>query len=475
MNGTIREYEEGMFRGAGYDSLSGRLRGDAIGNHDALEEPEAKGQKIWFQLKQVKSSQELVKHLDVSTSASINAGLFGGGSIKAKFASAQKINKYCVYALVQVIVQNPARRIRKPKLSIEANNLLEKQGAEAFRRTYGDEFVVGVITGGEYFALLEVIAEDEQQKAEISASIRAKEGTWKLGGDFQNSLSSIASRYQLNVYEYLAGGEPSIAITFKDMIAKAVDFPRQVKGENAAMFQVIVLDYEAIPKQVDLINVTHQKQIIDKLWQYRLKCFDTLSNIEYVLDHRELFESFEQATLKDQAARLRVRINELTDMVISCANDYKACKLPEVNYRLPQVLLPPQKGVQYYHLVAFSPNSSSLSARQWLHHQYYDLLIRCPACLADGKDGGIPSQWYHNDCGGKMQIGDNANLRCEVCGDNSSSHIKNWRYRCSAHATEFRATTSAHFATAASTAGQLTDIAGVKWLIRLLENLGDDW
>jgi hypothetical protein len=104
---------------------------------------------------------------------------------------------------------------------------------------------------------------------------------------------------------------------------------------------------------------------------------------------------------------------------------------------------------------------------------YYDLKIRCPACIADGESGGSVDQWYHNICNGKIQIGDDAYYKCLSCG--YSSHIKNWRYACTAHVTDFRPTTTAHFANAISTAGQVTSVAGKQWLITLLENLGDDW
>jgi len=113
-----------------------------------------------------------------------------------------------------------------------------------------------------------------------------------------------------------------------------------------------------------------------------------------------------------------------------------------------------------------TPNASSLV-------KYYDLIISCPACLCDGKTGGAQKQWYHANCGGKIQVGDNACYKC--CTDNFVSHIKNWRYACEAHESDYRKTTPAHFASAISAAGQVTSLAGVKWLQKLLENLGEDW
>lgn len=102
---------------------------------------------------------------------------------------------------------------------------------------------------------------------------------------------------------------------------------------------------------------------------------------------------------------------------------------------------------------------------------YYDLKIRCPACISIGRSGGIPSYWYHDECGGRLLVGDNACYRCSACG--YTSHIKNWRYACTSHQSSYWETDSNHFASAISTASQLSGTAGRVWMLRLLANLGD--
>lgn len=103
---------------------------------------------------------------------------------------------------------------------------------------------------------------------------------------------------------------------------------------------------------------------------------------------------------------------------------------------------------------------------------YYDLKIRCPACIAVGKSGGYLSQWYHTDCGGRLQIGDNAYIRCSNCY--YQDQIKYWRYACESHETSYRPTNANSFANAIATAAQIANIAGVRWYQKLLDNL-DDW
>jgi len=104
--------------------------------------------------------------------------------------------------------------------------------------------------------------------------------------------------------------------------------------------------------------------------------------------------------------------------------------------------------------------------------EYYTLIMRCPACIANGKSGGIPGQWYHHNCGGKIWVGDDAFYYCETCS--SRTHVKNWTYWCPEHSPgQFLGTGSSHIANAISTSGQITSIAGRQWLMRFLENLGD--
>jgi len=103
--------------------------------------------------------------------------------------------------------------------------------------------------------------------------------------------------------------------------------------------------------------------------------------------------------------------------------------------------------------------------------KWFDLIMRCPACIADNKEPGPQSQWYHTMDDGKIQVGITAEYRCLSC--QHQSHVQHWRYACEAHEADYRPTTSVHLANALSTAGQITSIAGRQWMMTFLENLGE--
>lgn len=102
--------------------------------------------------------------------------------------------------------------------------------------------------------------------------------------------------------------------------------------------------------------------------------------------------------------------------------------------------------------------------------QFFDLVLRCPHCISAGAEPGPAGAWYHTGCGGTLQIGEDATYRCKSCS--YTAHVKGWRYACEHHA-DYRPASSAGIASAVSTAGQITGIAGRQWLMTFLENLGD--
>jgi hypothetical protein len=105
-----------------------------------------------------------------------------------------------------------------------------------------------------------------------------------------------------------------------------------------------------------------------------------------------------------------------------------------------------------------------------------DLIMGCPACAAKNNSLGDPAQWYHANCGGAMEVSDDAVLRCKR--DGTAYHISSWRWGCPKHGDPtrqdyYQATNSTATAAQISVAGALTNKMGKAWLMRFLDNLGD--
>jgi hypothetical protein len=102
---------------------------------------------------------------------------------------------------------------------------------------------------------------------------------------------------------------------------------------------------------------------------------------------------------------------------------------------------------------------------------YYDLFIKCPTGHLHYANSS-PSYWYHAGCGAKMQIGDDARLKCT---SGHSSHLRNWRSLCYEHEMTYSPSGHGEFVNAIAVVGQMVKHAGKSWLLRLLDNMGADW
>ena len=102
---------------------------------------------------------------------------------------------------------------------------------------------------------------------------------------------------------------------------------------------------------------------------------------------------------------------------------------------------------------------------------YHRLYFQCPACLSRGQRTAPAGYWYHGACGGPLEIGGDATVRCADC--RYTSHVRNWRYSCENHTGQYRGTTSAHFAGSISMSAALVAAGGRSWLLNVLDNLAD--
>ncbi|MBB5869728.1 hypothetical protein F4553_003107 [Allocatelliglobosispora scoriae] len=117
------------------------------------------------------------------------------------------------------------------------------------------------------------------------------------------------------------------------------------------------------------------------------------------------------------------------------------------------------------------PDQYGPAVREPETKEWFDLVMRCPACLADNVEAGPIGQWYHAVDNGTVQVGSSAHYRCLSC--QHTEHVRNWRYACAAHQTDYRPTNAAHLSNALSTAGQITSIAGRQWMQQFVSNLGE--
>jgi hypothetical protein len=341
-------YFPSLAYGTGYDTLAQEVRGDSVVRTSPETVADTGGSIVDFRLSQVETHQELLEALDISASISLGNAITGGGSAQAGFSNKHSLDSYSLYLVVTVNVVKSHERMRDVQLNKDdAYDLMDKQGADAFRKRYGDAVVVGMTTGGRYFGLIQIHCLHQEDKAAISGAIRAAGGLgqWSASADFQTAVSKISSTFDLEISEHQEGGSDlTPARTVPDMSKKAVEFANSVRSGAAVPYLVELLDYEAIPlpQGKNAIDVQNQQDVLRQLADRRSALYTMLGNVEYVLEHQDQFDAPNVDDLNATATQLNALINEVYDAATSCFRDYQQCHLL-TDMVIPSISLPKQK------------------------------------------------------------------------------------------------------------------------------------
>lgn len=202
-------------------------------------------------------------------SSLISAGVSGGYSNKTSFLNSFSENNLGQIVLVHIrfvnhpnIIKTPIMKDSALKLLTESKDQLESYNR--FRIKYGDCFIRGVITGGEYFAAIQSLSSSQEETSEF-----AKEIEWglrfqlgladpsntfgfgvNLGTEHTSNESSQEvkqasnSSYQITTYQTGAGlGYPMTL----DMLAKdIINFCTRNASSPTQVFSAIYSDYDSI-------------------------------------------------------------------------------------------------------------------------------------------------------------------------------------------------------------------------------------
>jgi hypothetical protein len=322
-----REYTPGMSYGFGYNALSQDVRGQSIDVTKGASDPHTNNtnnpNRIHTVSKYVESNQELAKALDVSLTASL--GIPGIGlSAKGKFISETNFSQHSLYFVVRITVTNTTKILNQPEVLPAAMRLLEYNGVDHFCRSYGQEFISGLVMGGEYFACLEIAATQNQDRKTIMAEIGVDIPIFNAMGGGKVSGSKrweeLNKKYAVNLISYQAGGSGmNFPQSFEEVNNEIKNFLATV-NDNSVPYAAILSDYDSlgIPDLYMSISgdIELRKSRLEQLSERRLQYLQQLAAIEESLSSSPNNSNKENSKLK-----LRNAIEEITQQAQELVNN----------------------------------------------------------------------------------------------------------------------------------------------------------
>ncbi|ETI69401.1 hypothetical protein [Neobacillus vireti] len=237
--------------GMGFNSETGLAVGTALEGF-TIPDPVFNGQQVFSSISIINSHEELMESLGMSFEASGRYGL-ASGSLKAKFSESSNYNSTSTFLVAGVTVQNPISRGKNFKVSDTAKALLNANRFDEFKRAFGDSFVRGLQTGGEFYAVIRITSVNSSQQSKLSLGLEAEFNGLAAAGSFKtsfinaNSKEETKSEYHATMYQ-CAGSGPEISPTVEisEVLARFKAFPAIAKA-SAFPYETEVATYDTLP------------------------------------------------------------------------------------------------------------------------------------------------------------------------------------------------------------------------------------
>ncbi|MDF3067336.1 MAG: hypothetical protein K0R38_2937 [Polyangiaceae bacterium] len=343
---------QGFFEARGYFQNNDTVAGDCVAGPGAgdpavvpVQAPNAGGQQVVFSLALLESSADVHSRLSLDASASAKF-LVAGGDAKFQFAEATGLSETKVTLLAAVSVRNnawtvpPGIKFRTdvvPMLTGVAGAAPTDAQLQRFRQRCGDGFLHSYVTGGEYYAMIQVETQTKAETESIKAHIAGNYLTFSASADFEKTMSKIVSTSKTLVRTYQIGGEGTTTSPCSDVqcVAKRIDEFTTAVTAKPVVFATEVKPYSLLKMPKDgtkLIDISTARDQMELINRQRDSTRDLISRFGDVLDNPSTYV-LGANTLASIGTALNTandNLNTLNTALRSCGRTPTGCKVPAI-------------------------------------------------------------------------------------------------------------------------------------------------
>jgi hypothetical protein len=291
-NQTI-PYQDGLDFGVGVDlATGGRRQYGATGTPQKMQAGLTGGDGTYMYVR-IDDTHDLETHLGISAEASGGAGLFSA-SARFSFAKDVKVQSNSTTILLKCTKSFGFKQILKPDLDPSAAPLVANGQADLFTQRYGDYFVAGIESGGQFFGVIKIDVASETDNTKISAALSGSYGMFsaKVSTDLSEAVKDTHSRVSATLY-YQGGNVSRDVRTPDDLFAARDEWDKTVLTD-AKPFAVLLLPWVIAngPNPPNSADMQKQQDVLTACAKLRSQIIDRLNLLEYMMDplHTGQFE-----------------------------------------------------------------------------------------------------------------------------------------------------------------------------------------
>lgn len=342
----IVEALPGLDLGKGFNKLSGDVKISPAVRGKTSASPGAGGQKGGYSFTIVKGSEEFNQVLEVGASLSAGVGAFRA-SAKAKFAESCQVSSMSTVCVLSFHAINAFETFHgEVELAPDAEELLRLGDKKRFRDRFGDSFVSGRFTGGEFFGTIRIETESTERDEEIAVAINASFGPFKASGKVDKTTSEKLSREKIEILTWQTGGTVEPVFTLEELFERAKVIARQIGNRGGSPISVTLDGYDELKLPTDDISSIEEanaKDVMRELERDYHGLLECQQDINFVLRHQDYFENVKVKALNQAGKQIARDLNLIVERADACSSDFSKCQLFSPTFPDMEKLIPERK------------------------------------------------------------------------------------------------------------------------------------
>jgi hypothetical protein len=326
-------YSNGMDFGKGVNLRDCTVLGNAV-NSGPTKTVSASGMTVTYEFKEKTSLEDLYSALGIDVEL---AGRYAAVSAsgKTRYANQVKFNSQSTFILARCIVENPYEQIENPQLLEPPGNLLKAGNQTAFQDQYGDGFVRGMLTGGEFHAVISITSSSKSEQEEVAVALQAKYGaliaSGSLDGSLDDNTKNIVKRAKLDVSTFQRGGQgdqTAFAADLEAVMTRMARFPAACVS-HPVPYTMDVATYKtiALPQGPSPFEIEAQALSLADYARDYLKLRQLANDVEFMQLYPNAFKTVPPPDTLNRWARLfATQLDDVVAKSAACAKDPRACK-----------------------------------------------------------------------------------------------------------------------------------------------------
>jgi hypothetical protein len=353
MDQTIIPYKPGMDYGMGVKTSSAAPMALGVAGAPAAI-PEAAGGEAVFHLSRIQTTEELENHLNISADASGGIGMFSA-SARFDFARDCKVQTSSLVLLIYATETLAWKQINDPVLSSIAD--AAQHDLDAFAARFGDAFVRGMWTGGQFFGVIRIDTRSEESRQNIEMALGGSYGVFS--GEAHTKLVDAAKKETASIYvdAYWEGGLVTTLPTTPDNMLAAMDEWEKTVSTKPVPYFVSLVPYVIAggPQPADEADLEHQLDVLKRCAKLRSQTLDKLNLVDYIRDPSHASE-FQVNSGGPDLAQLSQALSEDLELIAAAASN--ALNHPRTAVD-PETFAKVNQGKPNYRLTMIPPNMPS--------------------------------------------------------------------------------------------------------------------